>query len=57
MALYEIKMYRKPSDFVSIWVTKNNPKAAFDYGVEKGTEIFGVAPDSVQVKEDKPSEV
>ena len=57
MPLYEITVHKNPADYVTFWKEKNNIKAAYEYGVEEGINIFGAAPYSVVVAEDKPTEV
>ena len=57
MSLYEITIHKNPADYVTVWKDKNTAKAAYEYGIEQGTEIFGVTPYSVVVIEDKPAEV
>jgi hypothetical protein len=40
--------------YVSIWKEKANEKLAYEYGIERGTEIFGGPPSSVTVIENEP---
>jgi hypothetical protein len=55
MALYEIKIRINPSTSVTLYKDKNNIKAAYDFAIEQGIEIFGRAPDGVSVTEPKPA--
>jgi hypothetical protein len=54
MALYEITVHKNPATYATVWKDKNTAKAAYDYGVDQGTEIFGEVPYSVVIKEEKP---
>jgi hypothetical protein len=47
-------MWKNPSNAVIIWKEKNTAKAAYEFGVSEGTEIFGQVPDTVRVVEEKP---
>jgi hypothetical protein len=55
MALYEIKIRINPSTSVTLYKDKNNIKAAYDYAIEQGIEIFGRTPDGISVTEPKPA--
>jgi hypothetical protein len=55
MALYEIKLRINPSTSVTLYKDKNNIKAAYDYAIEQGIEIFGRTPDGISVTEPKPA--
>jgi hypothetical protein len=54
MALYKIMVVKNSANRITFWKEKNNPKAAYDYGISEGTDIFGSVPDSVVVEEEKP---
>ena len=56
MALYQIEIHLKPSTFVVFWKEKNTIKAAYEYAISEGTDIFGQAPDGVRVTEEKPTD-
>jgi hypothetical protein len=55
MALYEIKLRINPSTSVTLYKDKNNIKAAYDFAIEQGIEIFGRTPDGISVTEPKPA--
>ncbi len=54
MALYMITVHKNPSTAVQFWKEKNNAKAAYECAVSEGTNIFGTAPDNIEVREEKP---
>jgi hypothetical protein len=55
MALYEIKLRVNPGTSVTLYKEKANAKAAYEYAIAEGIEIFGKAPDGVSVIEPKPA--
>jgi hypothetical protein len=55
MALYEIHIRVNPSTSVTLYKEKNNIKAAYEYALEQGIEIFGKSPDGVSVIEPNPA--
>ena len=54
MALYEIKIRINPGTSVTLYKEKANIKAAYEYAISEGVEIFGRTPDGVSVIEPKP---
>jgi hypothetical protein len=54
MALYQIQIAINPNTSVTLYKEKANAKAAYEYAISEGIDIFGKAPDSVSVTEPKP---
>jgi hypothetical protein len=55
MALYEIHIRVKGNTSVTIYKEKNNAKAAYEYALAEGLDIFGETPESVSIIEPKPA--
>jgi hypothetical protein len=55
MALYEIHIGKTPNISIHVYKEKNTAKAAYEYALELGAEIFGSPPDHVEVVEPKPA--
>lgn len=51
MPIYEISVSINPSTRVTFVKEKNTPKAAYEYAISEGLDIFGRAPDGIQVVE------